>query len=37
MKNIAMIVFLLWVGGVVFIAAGMAVLRALDVLGDTYD
>ena len=37
MKNIAMIVFLLWVGGVVFVAAGMAIVRALDILGGNND
>ena len=37
MKNIAMIVFFLWLGGMVFVAVGMAVVRALDLLGDNYD
>ena len=37
MKNIAMIVLLLWIGGVVFIAIGMGLLRALDILENNYD
>ena len=37
MKNIAMIVFFLWLGGMVFVAVGMAVVRALDLLENNYD
>ena len=37
MKNIVMIVFLLWVGGVLFVAAGMGILRLLDILENNYD
>ena len=37
MKNIALIVFLLWVGGVLFVAIGMGIVRALDLLENNYD
>ena len=37
MKNIALIVFFLWAGGVIFIAVGMGILRALDILEGNYD
>ena len=37
MKNIAMLVLLLWIGGMVFVAIGMAFVKALDLLEGNYD
>ena len=37
MKNIALIVFFLWVGGVVFVSVGMGILRAIDFLENDFD
>ena len=37
MKNIALIVFLLWIGGVLFVTIGMGIVRALDILENNYD
>ena len=37
MKNIALLVLLLWVGGVVFVSVGMGILRAIDFLENDFD
>ena len=37
MKNIALIVLLLWIGGVLFVTIGMGLIRALDILENNYD
>ena len=37
MKNIALIVLLLWIGGVVFVSVGMGILYALDILENRFD
>jgi len=36
-ENVLLIVLLLWGGGVVFVSACLAMLRALDVLENKYD
>ena len=37
MKNIALIVLFLWLGGMVFVAVGMGLVKALDLLEGNYD
>ena len=37
MSNILAIIAFLFAGGVLFVAVGMAVLRALDILEDNHD
>ena len=37
MKNIALLVLLLWIGGVVFVSVGMGILRAIDFLENDFD
>lgn len=37
MMNLVTIVFLLWLGGVVFVSAGMGILYLLDILENKYD
>jgi len=37
MKSLVLTVLLLWVGGVLFVSAGMGILYLLDILENRYD
>ena len=37
MMNIALLFLLLWVGGVIFVSVGMAIVRVLDLMENGHD